>query len=169
MTSRIRIAALVALLALGAAGCGSSSEGGTSSDEVAPAPSAADFPQPEGRSMMQMYNALGAGGGPALAPTGSDLVPGKQRYGFALFTTARKQISGVPVAVYAQKQGSTKVLGPYPARDLKPPVAPPYQSETVSKDPDAAKTLYVSEVDFPKAGTYAIMGVAKLDGRLVAT
>jgi hypothetical protein len=118
--------------------------------------------------MMQMYNTLG-GGGPALAPTGSDLVPGAQRYGFALFTTARKQISGVPVAVYAQRAGSTKVLGPFVARDLKLSVAPPYQSETVAKDPDAAKTLYVSQIQFPKPGTYAIMGVAKLDGRLVAT
>src|SRR4051795_6251659 len=116
-----------------------------------------------------MYKALGARGGPALAPTGSDLVPGKQRYGFALFTTERKQISGVPVAVYAQKQGSTKVLGPYPASDLKLTVAPPYQSETVAKDPDAAKTLYVSEIKVPKPGTYAVMGVAKLDGRLVAS
>jgi hypothetical protein len=168
MTTRIRIAALVALLAVGAAGCGSSSKG-SGGDEVAPTPSPADFPQPQGRSMMQMYNALGAGGGPALAPTGSDLIPGKQRYGFALFTTARKQISGVPVAVYAQKQGTAKVLGPFPARDLKLTVAPPYQSETVAKDPDAAKTLYVSQIDFPKPGTYAIMGVAKLDGRLVAT
>jgi hypothetical protein len=168
MTTRVRIAALVALLATALAGCGGSDKSGAESDQVAPTPSAADFPQPEGRSMMQMYNSLG-GGGPALAPTGRQLVPGKQRYGFALFTTARKQISGVPVAVYAQRSGSTKVLGPFPARDLKLTVAPPYQSETVSKDADAAKTLYVSDIEFPKPGAYAIMGVAKLDGRLVAT
>src|SRR4051795_1333557 len=116
-----------------------------------------------------MYKALGARGGPALAPTGSDLVPGKQRYGFALFTTERKQISGVPVAVYAQKQGSTKVLGPFPAQDLKLTVAPPYQSETVAKDPSAAKTLYVSHIALPTAGAYAVMGVAKMDGKLQAT
>ena len=168
MISNARTVALVALLAVGVSGCGSSDKGSGGGDEVAPTPSAADFPQPQGRSMMQMYNALG-GGGPALAPTASDLVPGEQRYGFALFTTARKQISGVPVAVYAQRQGSAKVLGPFPARNLTLAVAPPYQSETVAKDPDAAKTLYVSQIQFPKAGTYAIMGVAKLDGRLVAT
>jgi hypothetical protein len=39
----------------------------------------------------------------------------------------------------------------------------------VAKDPDAAKSLYVSHLPFSKPGTYAVMGVAKLDGRLVAT
>jgi hypothetical protein len=165
MKTRVMI---VALLAVALGGCGGSSKG-SENEEVAPTPKAADFPQPNGRSMMQMYNALGAGGGPALAPTGRQLVPGDQRYGFALFTTERKQISGVPVAVYAQKSGSTKVLGPFPARDLKLAVAPPYQSETVAKDPTAAKTLYVSQVKFPTPGAYAIMGVAKMDGKLVAT
>jgi hypothetical protein len=158
---------MVALLAVAVGGCGGSSKG-SDDEQVAPTPKAADFPQPEGRSMMQMYNALG-GGGPALAPTGRQLVPGEQRYGFALFTTDRKQISGVPAAVYLQKSGSTKVLGPYPASNLKLTVAPPYQSETVQKDPDAAKSLYVSHVKFPTPGAYAIMGVAKMDGKLVAT
>jgi hypothetical protein len=167
-THRWTTAALAALLVAGVTGCGGSDKSSSTDEEVAPTPKAADFPQPKGRSMMQMYNELG-GGGPALAPTGRQLVPGDQRYGFALFTTARKQISGVPAAVYAQRSGSDKVLGPYPARDLKLTVAPPYQSETVAQDPDAAKSLYVSHIKFPKAGTYAIMGVAKLDGRLVAT
>ncbi len=156
------------LLALPLAACGGSDEGSGESEQVAPTPSPAEFPQPTGRSMMQMYNEIGSGG-PVLAPTGRQLVPGKQRYGFALFTTARKQISGVPVALYVQRSGSTKVLGPFVARDLKLEVAPPYQSETVSRDDDAAKTLYVSEIELPKPGGWAVMAVAKLDGRLVAT
>jgi hypothetical protein len=117
--------------------------------------------------MMELRRGLGPG--PVLAPTVQQLGPGKQRYGFALFTTARKQISGVPVALYIQTSGKTDLAGPFPARDLKLDVAPPYQSETVQKDPDAAQSLYVSNIKFPKPGTYAVMAVAKLDGRLVAT
>jgi hypothetical protein len=104
-----------------------------------------------------------------LAPTVAQLVPGKQRYAFALFTTARKQISEIPVALYIQESGKTNLSGPFPARDLKLEVAPPYQSETVAKDSDAAQSLFVGHVKFPKPGTYAVMAVAKLDGRLVAT
>jgi hypothetical protein len=168
MNPRLFIVALAALLALALAGCGDSSSRDSGSEEGSPTPSPSEFPKPKGRSMMEMYNELGAGG-PVLAPTGRQLVPGKQRYGFALFTTARKQISGIPVGLYIQRSGSRKVLGPFVARDLKLDVDPAYQSETVARDPDAAKRLYVTNVDFPKAGGWAVMAVAKLDGRLVAT
>ncbi|MDQ4049150.1 MAG: hypothetical protein M3131_07205, partial [Actinomycetota bacterium] len=43
-----------------------------------------------------------------------------------------------------------------------------FQSRSVAADPDAAKSLYVSKIDFPKAGRYDVLGVARLDGRLVA-
>ena len=168
MTYRALLIAAAVLTALPLAACGGSDSGSDESEQVAPTPSPADFPKPDGRSMMQMYNELGAGG-PVLAPTGRQLVPGKQRYGFGLFTTARKQLSGVPVALYVQRSGSTKVLGPFVARDLKLEVAPQYRSETVARDDDSAKTFYVSDVEFPKAGGWAVMAVAKLDGRLVAT
>jgi hypothetical protein len=118
--------------------------------------------------MMGLRRRLGSGG-PVLAPTAQQLDPGHQRYGFALFTTARKQLSGIPVALYVQRSGSTKLAGPFPARDMALSVAPPYESETVKKDPDAAKSLYITHLPLGKPGPYAVMAVAKLDGRLVAT
>ena len=166
MSTRLTVAALVALLALTAAGCGSGSDDPQSGDAAPPA-NAADFPSPKGKTMMQIKRSLSPG--PVLAPTVAQLVPGKERYGFALFTTARKQISGVPVVLYIQESGKTNLMGPFPARDMSLEVAPAYQSETVAKDSDAAQSLYVSHPKFPKPGTYAVMAVAKLDGRLVAT
>jgi hypothetical protein len=157
---------LLAALGLGLSACGSSGDD-SSVSRSQPTPSAADFPSPKGKSMAELKSGLGAG--PVLAPTVQQLDPGRQRYGFALFTTARKQISGIPVALYVQRSGSRKLTGPFVARDESLEVAPPYQSETVAKDPDAAKSLYVSHLPFPKPGTYAVMAVAKLDGRLVAT
>jgi hypothetical protein len=168
MTSRtIPAAALFAALALVLTACGGSSNNDSSGGLASPTPAASEFPSVKGKSMLELKSGLGAG--PVLAPTVQQLDRGKNRYGFALFTTARKQISGVPVALYVARSGSRKVQGPFVARDESLAVAPPYQSETVAKDPQAAKSLYVTHVPFKKPGTYAVMGVAKLDGRLVAT
>jgi hypothetical protein len=60
------------------------------------------------------------------------------------------------------------VRGPFLARFESLAVKPQYQSRTVAADPDAAKSLYVSEVEFPKPGRYEVMGLARLDNRLVA-
>ena len=167
MTSRtIPAAALFAVLALVLAACGSSGSDDGSSSPAA-TPSASDFPSVKGKSMLEIKSGLGAG--PVLAPTVQQLDPGRNRYGFALFTTARKQISGVPVALYIAPSGSRKVSGPFVTRDEQLTVAPPFQSQTVANDPDAAKSLYVTHLPFKKPGTYAVMAVAKLDGRLVAT
>src|SRR3954471_2052952 len=166
MTRPVYVLLPLAMLALCLSACGNSGDD-SSSSRSQPTASAADFPSPKGKSMLELKRGLGAG--PVLAPTVQQLDPGKQRYGFALFTTARKQISGIPVALYVARSGSRKGTGPFVARDENLSVAPPFQSETVAKDPDAAKSLYVSHVPFPKPGTYAVLGVAKLDGRLVAT
>jgi hypothetical protein len=157
---------LVAISLL-AGGCGSSS---SDKDSSAPSPapaSSSDFPSPKGKSLLELKRGLGPG--PVLAPTVSVVNPGRDRYGFGLFDRARKQISEAPVALYVEKSGSRKVSGPFLARDLPLTVKPAYQSETVAKDPDAAKSLYVADLRVKNAGDYALLGVAKLDGRLVAT
>ncbi|MEA2432365.1 MAG: hypothetical protein QOI19_2838, partial [Thermoleophilaceae bacterium] len=102
-------------------------------------------------------------------PTVSVVSPGRDRYGFGLFDRARKQIAQAPVALYVERSGSRKVSGPFVARDLPLAVKPAFQSQTVAKDPDAAKSLYVADLRVKQAGDYAVLGVAKLDGRLVAT
>jgi hypothetical protein len=132
-----------------------------------PAATSDDFPSAKGRSLLQIRRGLGPG--PVLAPTVSLIGVGNVRYGFGLFDRARKQIAQTPIALYVERQGSTKVSGPFLARDLSLAVKPPYQSETVAKDPDAAKSLYVARIRIPRPGDYAVIGVAKLDGRLVST
>jgi len=160
--------AVLALAAVAFAGCNSSSDSSDKSDSSATPPaSSADFPSPKGRSLLELRQGLGPG--PVLAPTVSIVGTGKDRYGFGLFDRARKQIAQAPVALYVEKSGSRVVHGPFLARDLPLSVKPAFQSETVAKDPDAAKSLYVADLGVKKAGDYAVLGVAKLDGRLVAT
>ena len=166
-TRRIAVPLSLVALALPLGGCGSGGGGSGSSNSAQPAASSADFPAPKGKSLLQLKQSLGPG--PVLAPTVSVVMPGRDRYGFGLFDRARKQIAEAPVALYVERSGSAKVSGPFLARDLPLVVKPAFQSETVAKDPQAAKSLYVAELRVKKAGNYAVLGVAKLDGRLVAT
>jgi hypothetical protein len=168
MLTRLVTAPLVALLALGLAACGSSSDDAKSGDAAGQTASAGDFPSTKDKTMAQIKRSLG-GGGPILAPTVQQLDVGAQRYGFALYTPARKQISGAPVALYLQKQGTSKTYGPFVTRDLSLTVKKQFQSKTVASDPDAAKTLYVGRVPFKKPGIWAVMAVAKVGGKLVAS
>jgi hypothetical protein len=161
----VSAALLAAALPLALAACGGDSSKGASS--TTPTASAADFPAPQGKSLMEIRRGLGPG--PVLAPTVSVVSTGTDRYGFGLFDRARKQIAETPVALYLERSGSARVAGPFVARDLPLSVKPPFQSETVAKDPDAAKSLYVADIKIPRPGDYAVLGVAKLDGRLVAT
>ena len=107
--------------------------------------------------------------GLVLAPSVSMLAPGKNRYGFALFDAARKQVAGAPVALYISRNDGSGVRGPFIARSESLKVKPQYQSQTTAKDPDAAKSVYVADVDFPKEGKYRVSAIAKLDGRPVST
>jgi hypothetical protein len=164
---RIAASMLSAALALAVSACGNSSTSKDSASPAQPPASSADFPSTKGRSLLQIKQGLGPG--PVLAPTVSVVAPGKDRYGFGLFDRARKQIAQAPVALYMERSGSRRVIGPFLAHDLPLEVKPAFQSETVAKDPQAAKSLYVADLRVKRAGNYAVLGVAKLDGRLVAT
>ncbi len=168
MTARPVMALLPLVgLSLFASACGSSSPDKQSASASQPPASSADFPSPKGKSLLELKRGLGPG--PVLAPTVSVVSPGHDRYGFGLFDRARKQIAQAPVALYVEKSGTRTVTGPYLARDLPLAAKPAFRSQTVAKDPDAAKSLYVADLRVKKAGDYALLGVAKLDGRLVAT
>jgi hypothetical protein len=166
----------IALLtaALVVAGCGGSGNDNASGPDIAapsyraPANSASktDFPKVKGRTL----GALRAGlpGGIVLAPSVSVIDRGKNRYGFALFDTARKQIAGVPVALYVSKYDGSDVHGPYVARAESLKVKPQFAAISTTKDPDAAKAVYVADLPFAKPGRYRVSAIAELDGRMVS-
>jgi hypothetical protein len=93
------------------------------------------------------------GQGPALAPSVSIVHKGVNRYGFGLFDTARKQITGAEVAIYTARQDGTGVRGPYVARSESLTVRPQFQSETTAKDPSSAKSVYVTDVPFKRTAS----------------
>jgi len=159
------VLAAVLALALAAAGCGGEDSG--TANRPPPPAKPEDFPRIGSKTLTQLRKDVNAEG-PVLAPSVSELEPGKNRFGFGLFDRAHVQIADAPVAIYVAPVGGGKATGPYLARYESLAVKPQYQSRIVAADPDAAKALYVAEIDFPKPGRYEVMGVARLDNRLVA-
>jgi hypothetical protein len=164
---RLSAVLLIAAALAGAAGCGSGDDQGT-----APAPSpparAEDFPTAKDKATLGQL-IKGVRQGPQLAPSVSALYVGRNRFGFALFDQAGKQINGAAVAIYTASGDQTDVRGPYPARSESMAVKPAFASKTASQDPDTAKSVYVSEVPFASKGKRVVIALAKLDGRLVAS
>jgi hypothetical protein len=166
VSSRRALAAVLFACAL-LVGCGGDdSEDG--SNEPPPVPSPDQFPRAEGRTLADLRKELPKGG-PVLAPTTSHFIAGqKNRLGFGLFTSERAQIADARAAVYIAPAGGGEAMGPYVAHYQSLEVKSQFQSETTTQDPDAAKTLYVADVPFPKPGNYEVLGMALLDDRLVA-
>lgn len=166
--TRLAVAWLVVgALALGAAACGDS---GSSDVVSAPPPQPAkpeDFPSAKGKTLRDLLEAVGPSG-PVIAASVSQFKPGENRFGFALFDEARAQIAAAPVVLYLAPVGGGRVRGPIAARFEQMDVKPQFQSRSVSEDEDAAKSLYVADVDLPKPGRYELLGLARLDGRIVA-
>ena len=170
MSSRGRFTAAcgAALLALPLAACGSGSKDKSNSAQNPPAPvTAQSFPSPAGKTISDIRRGLGPG--PVLAPAVSIITPGENRFSFGLFDRARRQISQAPTAIYvAPVDQPDKVEGPILAQDYQLDVNPRFRSKTVASDPNAAQSVYVTTLKFPKPGNYAVLAVAKLDDRLVA-
>ena len=131
-----------------------------------PVATAADFPTPGGRTLDEIREGLAPG--PVLAPSASLLEPGRNRFGFGLFDRARKQIDKTPVALYVAPAGGGEAKGPFPATWESLETDPAFRSESTAGDPDAARSLYLAKLPFPKPGQYELLGVVRLDKRLMA-
>src|SRR3954453_17653314 len=132
-----------------------------------PEPSArpADFPRARGKTL----DDLKAESGRSLVFTPTTVVAlrkGMNRYGFALYDVAGKQVTGAQVALYTAREDGTGVHGPYIARSESLTVSGPFRSQTTAADVNAAKAVYVAQVPFHRWGRQIVAAIAKLDGRL---
>ena len=154
----------IALLATGC-GPGNGDDGGAEKPPQVAKPE--DFPKPNGETLDQLRRRYGPGG-PVLSRSVSQVQVGWNRFGFGLFDRARAQIAAAPVALYVARSGGGPARGPFPARYESLKVKPSFLSRSVDTDPDAARTVYVSRVRFPRRGRYEVLGLLRLDQRLVA-
>ena len=170
----IGFARQAAVLAVGLAVTGAL--GGCAGAESGPAPattparpmSPAAFPKPGRRTLVDLRR--GVGPGLELAPGVAVIEPGSNRFAFALFDGARRQVTQARAALYlAPVGGGDDVRGPFPVRDESLRVQPRFESRSVSRDPDAARSVYSATLPFRATGEYEVMALVSLDGRLVAT
>jgi hypothetical protein len=126
-----------------------------------------DFPKAEGKTLVELLDGLREGG-PVLGLGVSHLTVGENRVGFGLFNRPRHQIAYAPAVLYVAPAGGGEARGPFPARYESLEVKPQFQSRNVAADPDAGKSVYVADVEFDEPGRYEILGMARLDNRLVA-
>jgi hypothetical protein len=153
------------LLAVGA--CGGGEDDGESS-QPPPRARADQFPSAAGKTLVELRQKLPRGG-PVLAPSVSQFVVGDDnRFGFGLFTASRAQIADAAAALYVAPVGGGEAQGPFLARYESLEVKPQFQSQSSASDPDSAKSVYVADVPFERPGRYEVLGMARLDDRLVA-
>ena len=156
---------LLVLLAIACllAGCGGDDSSG---EDAPPAARAQDFPKAGAKPLAELASDLGSG--PILAPSSQEFRTGKSRFGFALFSPDRAQITDASVAIYVAPIGGGPARGPYLARYESLDVKPQFQSRQTAADPDAAKSIYTAEIPFKEPGRYELLGIAKRGGKLVA-
>jgi hypothetical protein len=165
--SRLASIAVVVLLACALiAGCGGD-DGEEAANNPPPVADPAEFPKANGRTLAALRESLGEGG-PVLAPSVLVLTTGENRFGFGLFERNRSQIADASVVVYVAPVGGGPAKGPYAARYESLEVKPSFEGRITAQDPDSAKSVYVADVPFDKPGKYEVLGIARLDDRLVA-
>jgi len=167
-----RLGACLAAAGLVVAGCGGASKSAStrSTGGAAAAVSVGKpegFPSVAGKTLLAVREGLPEG--PILASGVSLLDVGRNRFSFALIDRARKQLTGAQVAVYVADMEGRRVHGPYDARSESLAVKREFESKTAAQDPEAAQSVYVADLPFRAKGPALVMGVARLDGRLVAT
>lgn len=165
-----RIGALLAAAVIGTsalAGCGGDdgkdSGSGPDADDSVGTPQ--PFPSPQAKTLAELRAGLGPG--PKMASSVSVLEPGWNRFAFALFDRTRRQIADTDAAVYVAPMNGGGVKGPYPARYRSLEVGHAHHSDTVRNDDDAAHSIYVARIPFKRPGEYQVLGVTRLDQRVV--
>ena len=167
MKAGAAILALLSRCAAPAAGCGGDS-GDDAAEKPPPPANPEDFPKAAGQDARRSSRRSSGARGPCWRRRCRSSRPGENRFGFGLFDRSRAQIADAPAAIYVAPAGGGKASGPIVARYESLAVKAQFQSRSVASDPDAAKSLYVADVKFAKPGRYDVLGVVRLDGRLVA-
>lgn len=160
-----RIAALPVVLASLAIGACSGSEEGPSTSTT---PSAADFPQVEGRTIEQLYEAQPESEY-VVSPAGLTFERGSNRYAFGVFELDGAPVDDAEVALYFAKDATGPVEGPLPASVRSLETKPAYRAQGAG-GPSEPKSYYVvDDVRFDRTGPWRAIAIANVDGEPQAT
>ncbi|MQA72865.1 MAG: hypothetical protein GEU88_00670 [Solirubrobacterales bacterium] len=96
-----------------------------------------------------------------VAPAGTVFDVGRNRFGFAVFTVDRQQVTDADVAIYAAHGPTGTAEGPFPARAESLETEPAFVAQTTSTDPDAAKAVYVTDLNLDRPGEWRLVALVK--------
>jgi hypothetical protein len=167
-----RAALVLALLAaLLAAGCGGSGGGGDPKPPPgvskkdfakllagAAAPTRADFPATNGRTLQQMADQATAGPQAGLAT--SVFTPGTQRLAFGVIDKNNNFVYGKS-AVYIGRTPDSRALGPFPAPADTLLTKPAFRSQNAAVESSPIAQIYAAKVPFDRAGTWSVLLVTR--------
>jgi hypothetical protein len=175
-------------------GCGSSDSGSTQASapraKSRPAPPAAGFPSPEGRTLRQVVKAADGPAEVVVAPAAMVFEKGQNRYPFGIVERDGTQVPDAEIALYFAKVpepepgGRTKAgnrgaiakaqakaldqpaAGPFPAEIESLATKPAYRAKTTIDDPEVATVVYSTQLDFPREGEWKIAAIIKQGNEL---
>jgi hypothetical protein len=158
-TSVISVVVATGAIVAGIAGCGGGSDSSDPAAQAAPRPS--DFPATHGQSLQQVYGQGQPDQNLVVSPSGKVYTPGKNRFGFGIFTAGGDQITNAQVAIYAAPGPSGKAQGPYPARVEDLATEPAFEAKTTADDPQSAKAVYVTDIPMNKSGEWRLIAMVR--------
>ncbi len=165
MLNAVKAGLAIALAAIAAAGCG----GDSKDDPSRPAPSAAEFPPTDGRTLPEMADGIDEARLVA-SPAGRVFDLGPNRYSFGVFTLGRKQVTDADVALYFAPGKTGKAIGPFPAAVESLETPPAYRGLTSTEGPESTTVVYVvPEVDFDKRGEWRAIALFRTPDGLQGT
>ena len=127
----------------------------------AAAPAASAFPAPDGRTPQQLLADYPSDDNLVVTPASLIHSVGKNRFGFAVFQVDRTQVTDAEVALYAAPASGGKAEGPYPARVESLETEAAFVAENTASDPDAAKAVYVSDLDLDRPGDWNVVALIR--------
>ena len=164
-----RVAAVLAFLtALVAAGSLAACSGSDQETAGSTTPSAADFPQVDGRTIEEIFGDQKESSY-VVSPAGLTFEPGSNRYAFGVFEVDGTPVDDAEVALYFAKSPTSPVEGPLPAAVRSLETKPAYRAQGAGATGEPKSYYVVDDVRFNRPGPWLGVAVVNVDGEPEST
>jgi hypothetical protein len=196
-TSVLACALAAAALVAGCGGGSGSSGAANGTAASRPAPPKSAFPSAAGKTLGEILKSAEGHAELVVSPAALVFRKGENRYPVGVFEPDRTQVEDAEVALYAAKvpratakggssasggseekgalaQARTEALeqpamGPYPMAIESLATKPAYRAQTTASDPNAAASVYTTDIDFSSDGEWRVAALIKQGNETTAT